>query len=319
MDRRTFLVNALAGVFLVACGASVELPTVPEGGVVADPTSNFHAIYDDPALRDRYKLFLTNVFHLYPEDDLHALVLAATAAHASDEQIYGAIVQGLPGITPTASLLRYALPALNTQKKVMAAQAAALLGEGTTFEGYVEIGTVGRYRKGLAKVLTLEGPSFVVNDRKPSKDPSDMVERGSVGEAGTFVEMGDYVPIDAMAIPDASIGLVTNYIGFHHAPLDALDAFVGSIRRVLRPGGKLVLREHDVNRPVMRSFVALAHDVFNAGTQVDWAGNAAELRHFRSVDEWTAYLAKAGLKRVPGEQRQAGDPTDNVLMVFERV
>jgi hypothetical protein len=317
MDRRTFLLHSLASAFLVACGSDPTLPEAPVGGVSADPASNFHAIYDDPTLRARFKLFLTNVFHLYPEDDLHALVHAATQAHPTDEAIYGAVVEGLPGITPTASLLRYALPALQTQKSVMAAQAAALLGEGTTVDGYLEIGTVGRYRKALGKVLDLQGPSFVVNDRKPSKDLSDMVERGSYGEAGTFVELADYAPIGE-GVPSGSVGLVTNYIGFHHAPKAALDGFVASIRRVLRPDGHLLLREHDVNRPVMEHLVGLAHDVFNAGTSVDWAGNAAEIRNFRSIDGWTAYLASQGFVRKPGQQRQAGDPTDNVLLVFAR-
>ncbi|MCA9571219.1 MAG: methyltransferase domain-containing protein [Myxococcales bacterium] len=316
MDRRTFLLHTLAAAFLAACG-SAELPAPPASPIVADPGSDFHAIYDDPQLRERFLLFLTNVFHLYPEDELHRLVEAATKANASDEAIYAAVVAGLPSITPTASTVRYALPALQKQKAVMAHQTATLLGEGT-IDGYLEIGTVGRYRNALSKRVTLEGPSFVVHDREPGKDLSDVVERGTVGDAGTFVDLAGYAPIGD-AVPDASIGLVTNYIGFHHCPDGALEGFVGSIRRVLRPGGRLVLREHDVNRPVMRSLVALAHDVFNAGTGLTWAENHAEIRGFRSVADWVTHLGAHGFRRLPGEQRQEGDPTDNVLLVLERV
>ena len=47
--------------------------------------------------------------------------------------------------------------------------------------------------------------------------------------------------------------------------------------------------------------------------------NAEEIRGFRSVHEWTQTLAGHGLRRLDGGEKQAGDPTDNVLMVFERV
>ncbi|MCO4743683.1 MAG: class I SAM-dependent methyltransferase [Proteobacteria bacterium] len=315
MHRRDLLLSSLATAFLASCGAA-EAP-IP-AGVVGDPESNFHHIYGDEALRERFLMFLVTVFHLYPEDKFHELIHRSTLSHASDEAIYEAVAAGLPGITPVGATVRYALPALKKQKLEMADQMAKLLGDGTRVDGYVEMGTTGRYLNSLDKRIQVEGPVFVLNDLEPTNGAVDVVERGQLKKVGSFVHLGDYDPVSA-DIADASVDLVSNLIGFHHCPPDALEGFVGSLRRVLRPGGKLMLREHDVPDPTMDRFVALAHDVFNAGVGLSWQENAAQLRHFRSVDGWTSWLEGQGFKRAETVVLQEGDPTDNTLLMFEKV
>ena len=104
----------------------------------------------------------------------------------------------------------------------------------------------------------------------------------TTGMIGTFVALGDYAAIAKDAVADGSLDLVTCYIGLHHAPLDVLDGFMASVARVIRPGGRFILRDHDVKSPSMAAFVGLAHTVFNAGLGVPWVENERELRHFRS-------------------------------------
>jgi SAM-dependent methyltransferase len=311
LDRRTLL-GALASAFWVGCGRTAAPPA---GEVPFDPASTFHRVYRDDALRERFFPFLVTVFHLYPEHELHDLVLRATRAHGTDEAIYRAILDGLPGITPVGSTLTHALPALAKQKQDMAAQAATLLGEGSKIDGYVEMGTTGRYLNSLDRRVAVTGPVFVLNDEAPTNSPVDVVERGQLAKHGAFVHLADYAPVSA-DIPDASVDLVSNLIGFHHCPLEALEPFVASFRRVLRPGAKLLLREHDVVDDASRDLVTLAHDVFNAGVQLTWEDNAAQLRHFRSVEDWSTLLAKHGFERLAGAERQDGDPTDNTLLLF---
>ena len=98
-----------------------------------------------------------------------------------------------------------------------------------------------------------------------------------------------------------------------------LEGFVTSIRRVLRPGGKLLLREHDVVDPTMNAVVSLAHDVFNAGTGVSWEDNQKEIRKFRSVADWRTYLEQHGFKAASEPEAQAGDPTNNLLVAYAKV
>jgi hypothetical protein len=139
-----------------------------------------------------------------------------------------------------------------------------------------------------------------------------------VTKIGEFVAMGDYDAFDRDHVPPASVALVTNYIGFHHAPAPKLDGFVTAIARVLKPGGTLVVRDHDVDRPQMDALVALAHDVFNAGVGIPWDRNEAQIRNFRSVADLTQYLESRGFRRQKTVRLQAGDPTQNTLMAFLR-
>src|SRR5262249_41586728 len=157
---------------------------------------------------------------------------------------------------------------------------AELLGPVRSVRGYVEIGTPGRYVKALRKRVAIEGAVLVANDSAPGLSLEDVIERGQLARAGQYVPLGNYDRLDAGRIPDASVELVTNYIGFHHAPADRLEPFVASIRRILKPGGRLIVRDHDVDSPQMEAMVALAHDVFNAGVKLSWQQNHEQIRNF---------------------------------------
>ena len=283
----------------------------------ASPTGNFHTIYGDVKLRDSFYLFLQNIFHLYPEARFHQLIIDAVAHYSSDEQIYQALLRELPGIKTLGAELTYALPALQLQKRVLSKQAQVFLGPGTEVQGYLEIGSLGRYVRQLSDRLRVSGPIWVVNDVAPGSGPVDILERGQWSEVGRFLPLGNYDPLDD-AIADESLDLVSNFIGFHHCPDDRLQGFLQSIHRVLRPGGRLLVREHDVASPTMDTFVALAHDVFNAGVRLSWTDNAAEVRGFRSVAAWTRIIEAVGFVRNDTLLMQRHDPTDNMLLDFRR-
>lgn len=311
-SRREVLVGLLA---LAACGH--ELPEPPPLDGPADPASNFHAIYDVPELRERFRGFLDHVFTLYPPGPMHELVHRTTRAYADDAAIYRALLEHLPRLRPLGATLTYDLPALRVQKEEMARQAAALLSDRRRVDGYLELGTTGRYHNALARHVPIEGPVFVLNDVEPTHGPVDLLERGQLREIGAFVPLGEYDPIGP-TVPDASVQVVSDLIGLHHCPAHALEGFVDSLRRVLAPGGVLLLREHDARDETMRRMVALAHDVFNAGVRLSWDENAAQVRHFRSVDDWIGYLGARGFRSLGRGLRQDGDPTDNELLAFVR-
>src|SRR5215510_16162215 len=79
---------------------------------------NFNYIYADHTSRNEFKNFLVNVFHLYPEDDLHRLIEEAVAAGASDEEVYRVVQGQLDDIKPFLGDLTYSLPTLSKQKQV---------------------------------------------------------------------------------------------------------------------------------------------------------------------------------------------------------
>ncbi len=278
--------------------------------------SLFHAVYDDVREADRFYAFLQNIFHLFPEDRLHALIRASMRASRDDEEIYRRIQAGLPSIAPRASMLTYALPSLATQKAEMGRQSARLLSGMTSRRDYVEIGTTGRYVRALRRHAGVAGRVTLVHDVAAGWSPVDVVERGQLVPVGAFRPLDDYAPLD---LPPDSADLVSCFVGLHHMHPDRLAPFLASIARTLRPGGRFVVRDHDVRDEPMDRFVSLAHTVFNAGLGEPWNVNARERRHFASVDAWIARIEATGLAHTGERLVQDGDPSDNVLMAFERV
>jgi FAD/FMN-containing dehydrogenase len=281
--------------------------------------SEFHAVYGNVRWSDAFYRFLQNIYHLYPEDRFHTLIRQACASYRDDASIYRHLQQQLPRIKPFLADLFYALPALAKQKQEMLRQTLELLGNQRDIDGYVEIGTTGRYMGVLRKQLRLRGPLVLINDVAPTNSPPDIVERGQIAKLGTWVPLNNYAPIDSGQVANASVDLVSCYIGLHHIAPDALEPFVQSIARTLRPGGRFILRDHDVTTPEMSRFVSLAHTVFNAGLGVPWETNQQELRHFVSVAEWVRRLEKAGFKDTGARLLQANDPSDNTLLAFTKV
>lgn len=292
-------------------------PEHPMNLASSTPLGDFEAVYGNTRGNDDFYRFLQTIYRLYPEDRFHALIQEETRAQRHDEGIYRALQSRLPSIKPFLSELTYAIPSLSRQKREMSRQTLELLGQRRRFDGYMEIGSTGRYVSDLRRHLDLRGDLVLVNDVAPGFSPVDIVERGRLRKLGRFVPMDDYAPI-AASVGDASIELATCYIGLHHIPLDRLDAFLASLQRVVKPGGLLVVRDHDVGDDYMRALVSLAHAVFNAGLGVSWETNARELRHFRTIDEWVVILRRHGFELTGPRLLQDHDPTLNTLLCFQR-
>jgi FAD/FMN-containing dehydrogenase len=291
----------------------------PMNAPTADaPAGDFARVYGSTRGNDDFYRFLQNIYRLYPEDRFHALIRQSTRDGGDDETIYRAVQAGLPAIKPVLADLTYAVPALRKQKREMSRQMLQLFGARRRFDGHMEIGSTGRYVSDLRRHVDLRGDLVLLQDAAPTYSPVDIVERGGLRKLGRFVPLDDYAPIPREAVADASLDLVTCLIGLHHAPLERLDAFIASLQRVLRPGGLLVLRDHDVADDDMRALVGLAHAVFNAGLGVPWETNAKELRHFRTVAEWVEILGRHGFVQEGAGLLQDHDPTLNTLLCFRR-
>jgi len=165
--------------------------------------------------------------------------------------------------------------------------------------------------------LKLSGPRWFIDEKPPTNSPVDLMERGQLRHPGAHVSLGDYTPLPA-AMADASLDLVTCYVGLHHMTEAKLTPFLASVARVLRPGGCFIVRDHDVTTEPMRALVSLAHTVFNAGLGDSWETNVGELRFFEPVSTWVARLDAAGFDDSGARVLQANDPTDNTLLCFVR-
>jgi SAM-dependent methyltransferase len=277
------------------------------------PHSEFRTVFEDTQRRDAFYRFLQVVFHLYPEAKFHHLIHEVCAKHDNDAAIYREVQQRLKEIKPFLSELTYALPALKKQKREMTRQTLELLSDPAPINGYVEIGSTGRYISHLRKHVKVSGPVYLINDVAPNNSIGEIFERGQLSHIGQFISLNEYAPISAAVIPDGSVDLVTLYIGFHHCPTEQLNAFVKSIHRVLRPGGSLIARDHNVCTPDMATFVSLVHTVFNLGLGVPWETDSSEFKAFHSVDEWSEIVSAQGFVDTGKRLYQHMDPSDNAL------
>jgi FAD/FMN-containing dehydrogenase len=289
-----------------------DVPPTP-----VDAPTEFHRVFNDVALSDAFYRFLQNVFRTVPEDRFHHLIRETCALHRDEESVYRTIQQQLKTIKPALADLTYALPSLFKQKAEMTTQTLTVLGARRAFDGYAEIGSKARYFRGLNAALKLSGPRWFIDDKPPTHSPVDLMERGQLRHPGTHVSLGDYTPLPA-AMADASLDLVTCYVGLHHMTEAKLTPFLASVARVLRPGGCFIVRDHDVTTEPMRALVSLAHTVFNAGLGDSWETNVGELRFFEPVSTWVARLDAAGFEDSGARVLQANDPTDNTLLCFVR-
>ena len=280
-------------------------------------TSEFKTVFSDKVWSNKFYSFLEVIFHLYPEQKFHNLIDETTKEEKTDENIYKQIQTNLPKIKPFLSELTLALPALKKQKKEMSNQVLQLLGDKKNINGYLEIGSTGRYISELRKHISLTGQVYITNDIVPSNSIADIMERGQISKIGKFFSINNYQPISE--IQTESIDLITCHIGLHHCPHELLEGYIKSIHRILRKGGQFIMRDHDVKTPEMATFVSLVHTVFNLGLNVTWEADHSEFKSFKSIDEWSEILTSYGFKDSGARILQDNDPSDNTLVAFTKL
>jgi len=315
MNRRECI--AQLGALLAA---TLSAPVFASSAITrSEGIGNFRYIYSNPQLKREFLDFLTNVFHLYPEQELHATLSRLAMSRDTDQQVYEALQAELGDLNPFLGAFRYAIPALVKQKKIMASQTLQLVDPDARYDGHLEIGSTGRYIGILENKLDITGDVFLLHTRDAGYGPEDIVDRGQLAKIGTHIDMGNYSTEFANIIPHNSLDMVTVFIGFHHCPLETRRQFVSAVRDVIRPGGVLILRDHDCHDEDSWRMAALAHDTFNAGTEESWQFNADELRNFYSIRFIIDLVEDIGFRNNNRLLFQPGDPTRNALTAFRKI
>lgn len=279
--------------------------------------SRFVTVYDTEKWRDKFYIFLQNIFHIAPTHIFHSTIQDIVDKYKKDDRIYHSIQNATKKIKPFYGDLVYGIPALFKQKKEMQAQTLKLLEKTRTVHGsYLEIGGAGRYVKPITSRLDIEWEIYLISDEPVDYSPVRILERWQISQYNT--KKLTYNITDLDDIPNESVGLITIFIGLHHAPLEKFDPFIQTLVLKMKKWWKLIVRDHNVEDPLMHNFVAIAHDIYNAGTGLSWEKNNEELRYFRSLKDWKLIFTKHGLEKVWDDLVQANDPTDNTLMRFDK-
>jgi FAD/FMN-containing dehydrogenase len=119
-------------------------------------------------------------------------------------------------------------------------------------------------------------------------------------------------------IGENSVDMVTVYGGLHHIEKNKRLEIHRLIYRVLRNDGLFILREHDVCSDDMFKFVSLIHAVFNAVTGESLESERSEIREFEAIETIVHDIEKAGFTDSGKRLKQYGDPSENILLAFEK-
>lgn len=282
------------------------------------PESHYRQVFGDQEMRGQFRDFLRNVFMQIDDGKFFVLIDDILKnPDLNDEDIYKELLQRIQkeaGFSPVKRLIKI-LQSLNGIKKDLSDQVKVLMA-GEKVNGYVECGYTGRLMKPLRAKLDMTGPSYVINDFEAV---TDYIECGFPRPYDKFLQLNNYEPIAEDQIPTASVDLLSIFPGVHHCKAEKLPAFLASIKRILRPGGTIILMDHDAKTKKMQVLVDIVHSVFNAATGVPPEKEKGEIRNFQSCQNWKNILAESGFEWVPHDPLiRQGDSTLNTTMRFRK-
>jgi SAM-dependent methyltransferase len=290
-------------------------------------TDSYIRLMNDRKMRADFRdLFLTKIFNIESNRQLFGMIGKAVydPDNTDDQSVYEhlqALLADNTGLMHTISTTWKQVKQLRHQKHELVRETAGILshlGRLGTLVGYVSIGDNGKMVLPFRREIDLQGLSWVVHDKDPDAsaagDGAANVERGSTSPVGDFVPI-DYSNLDTIRVPSACADLVTMNQGLHHLPPEQLPIFLAEVRRILRPSGIFIVREHDASEDLI-PMLDLAHSVFNAVTGVSGREERSEIRAFRPVLEWRQIIESAGFIDSMLYEMEKGDPTVDEMMCF---
>jgi SAM-dependent methyltransferase len=267
-------------------------------------------------LRNKFAEFIDTVLRQLSSDEFYNLTNKLKGSDKlSDELLYKKLLKKIGKILPSAPWYKK-LDAIRYQKKILKKQAKQLLSDKRKINGCLEIGTPGSYLSSMS-FLNISGPIYAMCDdfrfsdflQAPSPNP---FKKFKFYDHGISLNNYSFHAFDSIA--SNSLDLVICFIGFHHIPKENLDSFISCLYRVLRPGGTLIIREHDCIDEETKSLIYSAHIVYNlVMSQEPLKVELSEYRNFQTLNYWKTFLEKKGFSTDTVHLLQVGDPTLNTM------
>lgn len=315
---------------------------VPLQSIISN--SDFRRVFKTTeAMRIEFVKFLKTIFYRLDEEKVLSLMEKMLEdPNKSDEQVYKELVEKIHSTEKPISFLKQ-LKSLFVLKKGMGRQAAELMKNfrNEKFHDYMEIYDR-RYVKSIRKEAKLPlDKNVIAVCNTPAVGIADRIQAGSLFSFfpyKTHVALNDSDCKDPFAQPakthqpigndvqDNSVDLIACIGGLHHIPKDRVEPFVDSMCNKLRPGGVILLRDHNVkdnagpanlSKDELKAIAAVVHSFVNAADGTKWEVESQEIREFKSEDEWTDLMEKHGFTRIsPKALVLKDDPTENAMMAF---
>lgn len=298
--------------------------------------SSFRMVFGSPYLRREFVKFLKTIFYLLDEQKVLAKMDEILAnPRKSDKKIYEELLANIDCMRRPLPAFLYQLKSLFVLQKGMGEQARELLQNfrGEEFHTYLEI-YFKRYFTTIQKTaqVALDRKVYDVSDKPYQGTLKEKLEAGSL--FGRF-PYRDHLPLNdptctdpdrqperthkplGKEIANGEIDLVACLGGLHHIPKKRVDPFVASIAKKLKPGGVVLLRDHNVRNASLHAIASVVHSFVNAANGVKWEVEKREVREFHSAKHWTEVMRAHNLKRVSNKNLiLEDDPTKNGMMAF---
>jgi FAD/FMN-containing dehydrogenase len=201
-----------------------------------------------------------------------------------------------------------------TREQLQAAKAS----DGKHLEGVLEVASGGKHLSALRRHFKLSGLVRQIDDFGCQLAESGARWLESRVPARTAV--ADATRWDEQVFGSAadSIGLVTLYGGLSGLPPSRLPRCLEQLVRVVRPGGMVLLLEHDVETAHDGLEASLAVTVAFLCAGASWEASQAHPRAFRAAEEWSALMQAHGLVEAGARERIPRSPFGNVLLAFQK-
>jgi DNA-directed RNA polymerase II subunit RPB2 len=165
----------------------------------------------------------------------------------------------------------------------------SLLPSGHTVNSFIDIGaSEGSITKAIAEHFNVSKENAFGLDVEVSKYVTDdVLDR---------VQMITYVSRNNTGLPDESVDLVTLHEVFHHVDKSDRLSLINEIYRILKPGGYVIFREHDLpneNRKEFIEFLQLVHGIYIMMKDETYNEYYA---HYFSYDYLNSFLTNAKFK-----------------------
>ena len=303
--------------------------------------SDFRKVFQtSDQMKSKFAKFLTTIFYQLDEKKVFALMEKLLAdPEKSDSQVYQELLAQIDSAKKTFPILSK-LKSLYVLKSGMAKQAAQLMKQFSKerFHDYMEIYDR-RYAKNLRSTVGLPLNGKVIGVSNSAEvAAADRIQASSLFSKYPYTQhepLNDpgcddpflhpemsYKPISD-AVKDNSIDLIGCLGGLHHTPPDRVEAFIDSMHRKLRPGGVILMRDHNVDQvkdltaQEVKAIAAVVHSFVNAADGVEWKIEEKEVREFKSVAEWVRLMEKHRFTCLSNDRLVLkDDTTENALFGF---
>lgn len=195
---------------------------------------------------------------------------------------------------------------------------AAKASDGKHLEGVLEVASGGKQLSALRRHFRLGGLVRQIDDFgcRLAESGSRWLEarmpaRAAVADASQWDDQLFGSQAD-------SVDLVTLYGGLSGLPPTQLPRCLAQLVKVVRPGGMVLLLEHDVETAHAGLDASLAVTLAFLCAGATWEASQSHPRAFRAADEWSALMQEHGLLECGARERIARTPFGDLLMAFQK-